>query len=185
MPPVYAALVHYPVLDRAGRVIAAALTNLDLHDLARLGRTYGLAGIFVVTPLSDQQEFAHRIVGHWTTGPGADCNPDRRTAMQLVQVVGTIADAAAAVAAREGRRPHLTASGARAQPGALRPAAWRDRCGNTPQLLLFGTAWGLAPEVFAAADHAVEPIAGAAGYNHLSVRCAAAILIDRLLGPPG
>jgi hypothetical protein len=182
MHSVYAALVHHPVVDRHGRVIASAVTNLDVHDLARLARTYGLGGVYLVTPLGDQQEFARRIVDHWTTGPGADCIPDRRAAMQLVEVVGTIADAIAAVAAREGRCPHVTASGAREHPGALRHAEWRDLRQAAPQLLLFGTAWGLAPEVFAAADHVLHPIAGACGYNHLSVRCAAAILIDRLLG---
>ena len=78
MHPVYAALVHYPVVDRTGQVIAAALTNLDLHDLARLARTYGMGGVYVVTPLEDQQEFARRIVSHWTTGPGAEHIPDRR-----------------------------------------------------------------------------------------------------------
>jgi len=29
----------------------------------------------------------------------------------------------------------------------------------------------------------LEPIAGTTGYNHLSVRSAAAIILDRLLGP--
>jgi hypothetical protein len=182
MYPVYAALVHYPVVDRNGRVIAAAVTNLDLHDLARLARTYGMGGIYVVTPLADQQEFARRIVRHWTTGPGAGHIPDRRAAMQLVQVAGTIADALADVEAREGRRPQVTASGAREHPGAVRHADWRGLRQGAPQLLLFGTAWGLAPEVFAAADCVLRPIAGTSAYNHLSVRSAAAILIDRLLG---
>jgi len=184
MHPVYAALVHYPVVDRTGQVIAAALTNLDLHDLARLARTYGMGGVYVVTPLEDQQEFARRIVSHWTTGPGAEHIPDRRAAMQLVRVVAAVADAAADVEAREGRRPRVTASGARALPGAVRHADWRDLRSAAPQLLLFGTAWGLAPEVFAAADCVLQPIAGTGAYNHLSVRSAAAILIDRLLGSP-
>jgi hypothetical protein len=180
--PAYAALVHYPVIDRGGRVVASAVTNLDLHDLARIACTYGMGGVYVVTPLADQQEFARRIIGHWTTGPGAEHNPDRRVAMQLVQVVETIADAVASVEAREGRRPQVTASGAREHPQAVGHADWRRRRVADPQLLLFGTAWGLAPEVFAAADHVLRPIAGDGGYNHLSVRSAAAILIDRLLG---
>jgi len=182
MHPVYAALVHYPVVDRRHRVVASAVTNLDLHDLARIACTYGMGGVYVVTPLADQQEFVRRIVGHWPTGPGAVHNPDRRAAMRLVQVTGTIQDAVASVEVREGLRPQVTASGARAHPGALGHADWRGVRASAPQLLLFGTAWGLAPEVFAAADHVLRPISGDGGYNHLSVRSAAAILIDRLLG---
>ena len=51
-------------------------------------------------------------------------------------------------------------------------------------LLLLGTAWGLAPEVLAMADGVLPPIRGVSGFNHLSVRSAAAILFDRLLGAP-
>lgn len=185
MPGVYAALVHHPVIDRHGGVIAAAVTNLDLHDLGRLARTYGLAGVFIVTPLADQQDFARRIVGHWTDGPGAFHHPDRPDALRRVEVAPTIANAVAAVTAREGRRPLVSASGAREIPGAIGHAEWRRRHGAAgPHLLLFGTAWGLAPEVFAASDIVLRPIPGVDGYNHLSVRCAAAILVDRLLGTP-
>ena len=53
-----------------------------------------------------------------------------------------------------------------------------------PCLLLLGTAWGLAPEVLAGADGVLPPISGRTGFNHLSVRSAAAILFDRLLGVP-
>ena len=48
--------------------------------------------------------------------------------------------------------------------------------------LLLGTAWGLAPEILAGADGVLPPINGVTGFNHLSVRSAAAIFFDRLLG---
>jgi hypothetical protein len=51
-----------------------------------------------------------------------------------------------------------------------------------PHLLVLGTGWGLAPEVTARADVFLEPIRGIADYNHLSVRSAAAIILDRLRG---
>jgi hypothetical protein len=52
-------------------------------------------------------------------------------------------------------------------------------------VLLFGTGWGLAPDVHACADLQIEPIASPRldGFNHLSVRAAAAITFDRLLAP--
>jgi len=54
----YVALVHYPVLNRKGEIIASALTNLDLHDLARTARTYNIPSCYIVTPLKDQQALA-------------------------------------------------------------------------------------------------------------------------------
>jgi hypothetical protein len=43
------------------------------------------------------------------------------------------------------------------------------------------TGYGLADTVLEQADALLEPIRGRDGYNHLSVRSAAAILFDRLL----
>ncbi len=51
-------------------------------------------------------------------------------------------------------------------------------------LLVFGTGWGLADEVIQGADALLEPVRAreATGYNHLSVRAACAIILDRLFG---
>lgn len=49
-------------------------------------------------------------------------------------------------------------------------------------LILLGTAWGLAPQVIEEAACTLPPIIGCGDYNHLSVRSAAAIILDRLLG---
>ena len=63
-------------------------------------------------------------------------------------------------------------------------AAMRERLASAtrPTLILFGTAHGLHPDVIDRADVVIEPIEGAADYNHLSVRAAAAITFDRLFG---
>jgi hypothetical protein len=63
-------------------------------------------------------------------------------------------------------------------------AAERLRGDGLPVLILFGTGWGLARELVEKADVRLEPIRAAAdtGYNHLSVRAACAITLDRLLG---
>jgi hypothetical protein len=52
---------------------------------------------------------------------------------------------------------------------------------NTPFFILFGTGWGLTREVKDSSDYILAPIEGK-GYNHLSVRSAVAIILDRLLG---
>jgi hypothetical protein len=44
--------------------------------------------------------------------------------------------------------------------------------------------WGLAPQALSLCTHVLEPVEGADGYNHLSVRSAAAVILDRLLGRP-
>jgi hypothetical protein len=64
------------------------------------------------------------------------------------------------------------------------PAVRPDWGGWSLRLLLFGTGWGLADEVLEAADALLPPLAGPSGYNHLSVRAAAAIVLDRLLQVP-
>jgi len=62
-----------------------------------------------------------------------------------------------------------------------RQARRRLTTARRPHVLLFGTGWGLAPAVLQEADAVLRPIRGRDAYNHLSVRCAAAILLDRLL----
>jgi len=47
--------------------------------------------------------------------------------------------------------------------------------------LVLGTAWGLSETFIGDADHVLDPIVGNSEYNHLSVRSAAAIILDRLM----
>ncbi|HLO26270.1 MAG TPA: RNA methyltransferase, partial [Geobacteraceae bacterium] len=70
------------------------------------------------------------------------------------------------------------------RPGSVSSAelAGLVRDVSQPYLLLLGTGWGLADEIFSRADFVLAPIKGQGDYNHLSVRSAAAILLDRLLG---
>jgi len=188
MTRLFMALVHYPVYNRRGEVICAALTNLDLHDLARVAATYGVERVFIVTPLSDQRELARRLTAHWVTGFGAGYNPDRSRAMRLLGIVAGLEEATEAVTECCGSRPRLIATAAResAAPvvgyGELARALQDGAPDGPPCLLLFGTAGGLAEEQLAQADAVLPPIAGAGDYNHLSVRSAAAVVLDRLVG---
>jgi len=47
-------------------------------------------------------------------------------------------------------------------------------------LILLGTGWGMPEELVSSCDYILEPILGPGDYNHLSVRNAAAIILDRL-----
>lgn len=177
----YLGLVHYPVVNKNGETIASALTNFDLHDIARAACTFGVKGFYCITPLKDQQEIARAIARHWQTGFGSAYNPKRQQALHLISVCDAIADAVADITVRAGLKPKVVATSAQHMPGCCSFNALKESLAvDAPHLLLFGTAWGLGPEVFDNADCILEPIEGAPGYNHLSVRAAASIMLDRL-----
>jgi len=181
--PLYVALVHYPVLNRKGDTIASAVTNLDLHDLGRLVCTFGIPTCYIVTPLIDQQILAERILSHWLVGIGKELHPDRERALRCLRVVENIESARDDISSRWGIKPRIWATSAKCQDTCLTIRQARhllSQC-SEPYLLLLGTGWGLAPSVLEGADGVLETIRGMNGYNHLSVRCAAAILLDRLL----
>ena len=183
MPNLYLVLVHYPVVNKNGDVIASAVTNLDLHDIARAAKTYGVKGFFVATRLTDQIELTKRIVGHWTDGAGADYNPSRRKALELIRAKESIEDVVSHIGDKEGIQPKTIATCARKFDTAISYERMRSLIGNgNPYLLVFGTAWGLAEETIRQADYILEPVAGNTDYNHLSVRSAASIILDRLVG---
>ncbi len=179
----YVALLHHPVYNREGKVVTTAVTNLDVHDIARSARTYGLGGYFVVTPVELQRDLVSEIVSHWA-GPYGDSNLPRRQALALVRVVPSLEAVIERLAADHGRSPLLVATAARAAEGTV---GWEgeDMAGleqDRPVVLLFGTGWGLADQVFEEAHLRLAPIRGRGEYNHLSVRAAVAIALDRLFG---
>lgn len=177
------ALVHFPVLDRRDAVVGAAVTNLDLHDISRSARTYGVRSFYVVTPFADQQQMVGEIVDHWTTGHGGRNNPDRCEAFSLVRLVDSVADAIDDCTRFFGKKPLVVATSARRQENAIGVGTLaREQKKDRPLLLLLGTSWGLAPEIVRQSDHTLEPLMEKSSYNHLSVRAAAAIILDRLSG---
>ena len=83
-----------------------------------------------------------------------------------------------------GQRPAVVGTSARdagkvprMTPGQVRALA-RER----PVLLLFGTGHGLAPEALNACDGILRPLRWMDAYNHLPVRAAVAVTLDRVLG---
>lgn len=173
------------MVDKNGQTIAAAVTSLDLHDIARSARTYGAGVFYVVTPLVDQQELVRHIIGHWVTGVGAEYNPDRRKALSLIQVQPTLTAALQDMHRNFGQQPCTVVTSARKGKADLNSTDLRRLVqSGRPTMLLFGTAWGLAAEILEQADYRLAPIEGNGEYNHLAVRSAAAIILDRVLGQP-
>jgi hypothetical protein len=184
MSRVAIALVHHPVLDRQGDIITTAITNLDLHDMARSACSYAVEALYVVHPVAAQRELASRVKAHWVNGSGARRIPTREPAMALLQVVPDVTDVYAALGGRSQIDLYVTSARAEGQNVTAYPDARRRMDASArPQLVVFGTGWGLAPELIAQADVFLAPLQGAGrGYNHLSVRAACAIVLDRLLG---
>ncbi len=174
------ALVHDPVLDRRGDVVTSAVTNLDLHDIARTSRTYGLKSFYVVTPLQEQRKLVERILGHWE-GYGRTYNPIRSEALQMVRTVDSLDEAISHRRKEAGEDPLPVLTGAGRKDG-ISFGQCRSLSNEYPLLLVFGTGWGLAPSVFERGWPVLEPVKGAGDYNHLPVRAAAAIVLDRLFG---
>ncbi|HEX4209333.1 MAG TPA: RNA methyltransferase [Candidatus Binataceae bacterium] len=184
MARLFIALIHYPVVDRSGRVVASAITSLDLHDLARSARTYGVSAFYIVHPVAEQREFAARVIGHWMNGPGRQFDSRRREALDLARIVPDL-EAALTDAAGMGEKPLLTVHTSARAVGQLSYAELRQRLDTPdgpPVMLLFGTGFGLAPVMLERTDLALAPLLGPADYNHLSVRAAAGIILDRLRG---
>ena len=182
-PRIYLALVHHPIMNMAGEVVTTSVTNLDVHDIARIAKTYGCKRYFVVTPIQAQRQMVGKLKGHWEHGPKPLREHPRRQALDLVTPIKDLDEAMEAIYIRERAYPTLVATSAKPQRPVVTFAELRDIV-NTggPVMLVFGTGWGLAPEALNQCNLLLEPIQGVNGYNHLPVRAAVAIMLDRLAG---
>jgi hypothetical protein len=183
MKDYYLALLHYPVYNRRREIVTTSVANMDIHDIARIARTYGIRRFYIITPILAQRVLVRKILDHWLTGYGAKFNPLRKEAFEIVSLGATLADSLEEMAALSGRMPKIVITGA-ALAGEVFSCPALKECMNRdegPFLFLFGTGWGLADEVVARGDYRLAPIQGATDYNHLAVRSAVAIVVDRLL----
>ncbi len=182
MADLYLALIHYPVHDKNGAVVTTAVTNMDVHDIARLSRTFDVTAFYVCTPVVTLRRLVDRIIRHWEVGPGATYNETRKVALALVRQAGELDDVIAEIERETATMPWIVATTARDNGPRTSYAGLRERLAadGPPVLLLFGTGWGLTREVLDRAAEVLEPIRGVGAYNHLSVRSAASIILDRL-----
>jgi hypothetical protein len=90
----------------------------------------------------------------------------------------------------QGRDPLVAMPDARPLPNAVGYAEFRRELedpahAGQPVCVVFGTGWGISEAFFPEVHRILAPVygpEGREGYNHLSVRAAAAIILDRLLG---
>lgn len=184
-PAVHLVLRHDFVLGREEKPIHASVTQIDLHDFSRLTRTYGLAGFHCITAMQSQHQITAEILDYWQQGFGQNYNPDRSEALTKLFLHRSFEACLEQISEREGQKPVLIGTSARVFPeknldyqqfsSTILPLC-------RPVVIQFGTSWGLSAEQCGQCDWILSPIEGHDGYNHLSVRCAAAIIIDRLFG---
>lgn len=179
-------LVHYPIYNKRMEIVATSITNLDLHDIARTATTYNLAGYFMIHPEESQQKLIREIIDYWQHGYGVHYNPDRCEAFACVALTESVASTLAEIETRTGLAAKIVVTDARSDEQSvdylwLRQAIAKD---EQPFLILFGTGWGMSREVMDQADYRLKPVLGTGEYNHLSVRSAVGIIMDRLLGEP-
>lgn len=175
------ALLHYPVYDRTGRVVATSVANMDVHDISRCARTFGIGTFYIVNPMPEQRSLVRKILDHWRIGYGATFNPSRKEAFDRTK---TVADLDEALRDLSARKVKLVATGASLKGDRTTFEGLRRKIssGCESYLILFGTGSGLAGEVVERCDDLLEPIQGPGEYHHLSVRSAVAIVLDRLFG---
>lgn len=184
MADLFVGLIHYPIYNKNMKVIASAVTNFDLHDISRTCRTYDVKKYYIIHPLDVQRQIVERILGYWQHGYGGIYNPDRKDALDRVCWQPDIAAAAENIRQLTGKQPYIVTTDARTYPNTVSYKFLRQKLqeGDRPVLLLFGTGFGIEAEAMKKFDYILEPVYGSCDYNHLCVRSAVAIILDRLAG---
>lgn len=184
-PKVSIALLHYPVRGRKEEIITTSVTSVDVHDIARIAATYRVSPYYIVTPVGAQIALVHRICNHWLKGFAVEKQHPRVEALSLVKVAANLEEVCQDLHKIYGIKPIVVVTGAKLDNGITEHSVAREaiRTGRWQlTLLVFGTGWGLSESIISSADVKLAPIRGKDKFNHLSVRAAVAIILDRLLG---
>ncbi|MCS6837211.1 MAG: RNA methyltransferase [Bdellovibrionaceae bacterium] len=192
LPKLAIGLLHYPMKDRRGNVVATNITNFDIHDIARVARCYGVPRYYLIHPVPEQLMFVERVLDHWRVGEGARYNETRRVSLEPVRTAASLEQALKDwrqfLGSGDARILKIVTH-ARTVPQMpiylikeLREMLWEDHCSV---FLIFGTGYGMTDDFMRKQDGLLESLKGAPpdDFRHLSVRSAVSIYLDRLLGP--
>jgi hypothetical protein len=126
---------------------------------------------------------AQRMVAYWNAGIGNHSIPNRSEALEVVEVATELNEVLAAIETRTGQQPLKVATSARQQSQEVAYTILAEKLATEtqPVVLIFGTAYGLCRRVIESCDYTLPPIR-AGSWNHLSVRSAVAITLERLVG---
>lgn len=180
----YLALMHYPIENIKGEIIKTSLTNLDIQDIARSCKTYGIKKYFITHPVKEQRELAMNVLDYWKKGNNIKNDNTKHGALENIEIKKSLQSAIATIKKVHGKKPKIVATDARIMHNMINYSEVKsnlitDTC---PYLFLFGTGWGLTKDVLNSADYILKPVGSYYEYNHLSVRSAVAIILDRIFG---
>ena len=173
-------LMHYPMRDKSGNIVATALTNMDLHDISRTCKTYNIEKFYVINPVESQRKIAERVINHWRSGFGSVYNENRREAFEILVIKESLLEVIKDIEDEKGEKPFIVATTAKRRNKHIDISTFFDMLTTHSILLLFGTGWGFTEDFLSSVDYILEPIEGVKGFNHLSVRSAVAIILDRI-----
>ncbi|HHV02198.1 MAG TPA: RNA methyltransferase [Defluviitoga tunisiensis] len=181
---IYVALIHYPILKKDGSIVSTAVTNFDIHDISRTCRAYNIKNFFLVSNLPSQQKIVDRVLEYWTKGFGSEYNPNRKDALDIFKMESYLEDVISVIEETELEKPKIVFTSAKPRKNVIRfdELSRKIRECESPFLILFGTGWGMPEEIREITDYDLEPIRINSDFNHLSVRAAVAITLDRLIG---
>ncbi|ODS49778.1 MAG: hypothetical protein A8274_1258 [Halanaerobium sp. 4-GBenrich] len=183
---VYLGLVHNPIYNKLDEIITTTVTNYDLHDISRAAKTYDIKKYYIINNLKSQQKLVERVRDYWTGGRGADYVYNRHQAFSVLEIASELEEAKENIREETGKEPLLIATDAREYPNNISYKDMRKELQqiDRPFLIIYGTGYGLTKEMVADCDYVLYPIWGRGDFNHLSVRSAASIIMDRLLSDP-
>lgn len=186
LPEHYVVLMHSQVyIGSDHQVGTTSVTTIDIHDIARSCRTYGIVHFFIVTPLIDQQKIVQKLLDFWSSEQGVGYNPNRHDALDRVSVVSSLEQVMSVIEKTTTKKPLIITTSARlvSQKNILYYNQQQTVFMHMqPVLLIFGTGRGLVDELINKSDFTLAPVHSFTEFNHLSVRSAVAIVLDRWLG---
>lgn len=176
-------LLHFPVYNKKKEVVISSITTSSLHDISRTARTFGVETFYIVTPIVAHKQLVDRLVKHWQVGYGAQYNPTRRDALQNVVIMNSLGECLQEVKEKYQQDPVTIVTCARSRKNNISYPDLRERIRRELRayFIIFGTGWGIEESLIESMDLTIEPILGQGNYNHLSVRAAVAITLDRLI----
>jgi len=183
---VFIAIIHYPVYDKNREIVATSVTNMEIHDIARSCMTFGIDLCYIVTPLVKQRKIMEKLIHHWEHGYGLTYNPLRSVALEKIRVCSDIEEMLTEI--RMSGDPVIIGTSSRERDDKLigyhelRDVISKE---ERPFLMLFGTGWGLTGTTVELCDKMLMPVKGSGDYNHLSLRVALGIILDRIFGERG
>jgi hypothetical protein len=172
------------MIGKDGRIVTTAVVNMDVHDIARSCRTYKIKKYYIVNNLPVQKQIITRVLNFWGSDFGKDYNLSRFEALKFVEMVSYYEDLIDEITKVEGEAPLKIFTSAKVRQNTLSYDSMREIAlkSEKPILLLFGTGQGMPGEILDTCEISLEPIRAVSDYNHLSVRSAVAITLDRIIG---